>query len=285
MPIKETPDTGISYEKAMATLWSKAYELRALVDSLYSTFNSTNITDLNSYRVRQLKRMSLMVDSFIPIVVKRKDLVSTHIIHRCLSDSVVAFFLIYDNDEPEKVLLRHYLYILDGNYDRNDAVGTPDFSIYPESIRDNAKVLYEESKKNYEDTMALCESKIKELAYYKANTSKVNDLISARNWKYQTIEKPKEKVYWKTLYSNSDKLVPADYTSYLSEDIHGLSFSVENLEPSPNNFAGDIMHVAYLCERLMNYMERRMGMLWLPQVQAYYDKITSGEFKPQSLSE
>ena len=275
MPIRETPNTGMCYERALPALISKAFHLRNVVDSLYSYFNSTNITDLNSYRVRQLKKISLMINTFIGVVGHRTDVVSTNILQRCIADSVVVFHLLYDNDNPEYVQLRHYLYILDGNNDRNDAVGDLKIEQYPETIREGVASLYAQSKKNYEETKSLCEEKIKHLTLYQTYRDEIDELIKKRMWKFQQISKPNEIVNWSTLYAKSDKLAPPEYTSYLSEDIHGLSFSVENIEPTPQSFTSSVMYVGYVCQWLVDYMDRRMSSLWNSKVQEYYDKITA----------
>lgn len=280
MPIRKTPNTGITYDRAMAALWAKAFELRCLVDSLFSYFNSTNVTDINSYRVRQIKRLSLMADTFVGICVRRKDLVSAHILQRCIVDSATAFLLIYDNDNPELVLLRHYLYLLDGNKTHNEAVGAVDLELYPETIREEVSRLAEKKKKEYERSESLFEDKIKELSIYKDDSHRYDNLIKSRNWKYQDLDKPDEKFTWKKLYGRIDKLAPADLTSYLSQDIHGLSFSVENINAAPENFTGAIMQVVCICERIMNYMEKRMGNLWLPQIQECYERLISSDAKP-----
>ena len=283
MPIRETPNTGITYDRAMAALWAKVFELRCLVDSLYSYFNGTNVTDINSYRVRQIKRLSLMADTFVGISFRRKDLVSAHILQRCIVDSATGFLIIYDNDNSESILLRHYLYLLDGNKAHNDAVGAVDMELYPKTIREDVSRLAELNKKEYERSESLFVEKIKELSIYKADSSRIDKLIKSRNWKYQDIDKPAENVKWKTLYGKIDKLAPADLTSYLSQDIHGLSFSVENIDAAPENFTGSIIQVVYICERIMNYMERRMGNLWLPQIQEYYERLISSDAKPSTL--
>ena len=267
----------------MAGLWAKAFELRCLVDSLYSYFNSTNVTDINSYRVRQMKRLSLMADTFVGICVRKKDLVSAHILQRCIVDSATGFLLIYDNDNPESILLRHYLYLLDGNKAHNDAVGAVDLEIYPETIREEVSRLAELNKNEFERSESLFVDKIKELSIYKTDSSRIDKLIITRNWKYQDLDKPAENVKWKTLYGKIDKLAPADLTSYLSQDIHGLSFSVENIDAAPEHFTGAIIQVAFICERIMNYMERRMGNLWLPQIQEYYEKLISSDSKPSTF--
>ena len=85
-----------------------------------------------------------MVDTYLSIAIRRKDLVSANILQRCLADSLVAFFLIYDNDNQDLIQLRHYLYILDGNYERNKTVGELDLESYPEDIREGVYLVRSE---------------------------------------------------------------------------------------------------------------------------------------------
>ena len=275
MPLKEKPNTGITYVQSFASLFGKAYELNVLVESLHSVFNSTNITDLNSYKVRQLKRISRVVETFISIVLRKEDLISAHSILRCIVDSTVVLFLLYDKDDQEEILLRHYLYILDANDERNKVVGNPDLDGCPVIIQKEVRTPYEFSKENFERTELLCESKIKELSIYKENTSDIDSLIKKRQWKYINMSAHEKNIKWEQLYENFPKIVLAKYTGFLSQDVHNLAFSVENLDTSARDFVGDIMYASYLCEQLINFIERRMTDLWLPKVQEYYEKITS----------
>ena len=142
--------------------------------------------------------------------------------------------------------------------------------------------LYAQSKSNFEETKKLCEDKIKHLELYKKEASNIDKLIEKRKWKFLDVSKPGEIVSWETLYDKSKKLAPPDYTSSLSEDVHGLSFSVENLEATPKAFTGSIM---YVCQKLLDYIDRRMTMHWLPQVQEYYDKLTGEEKPPKGIDD
>ena len=78
---------------------------------------------------------------------------------------------------------------------------------------------------------------------------------------------------WWDMYSFRKNIAPASLTEYLSQDVHGLSFSVENIEAEPKAFVGGIEQVGYCCQLLGMFICERLKHLNTPDVMAAYKDI------------
>lgn len=276
MPIHPIPDIGESYDDANFKLLSVIFKFKTMVDSLYLHFNSTSFLDLNSYRVRCLKKILKMMETYSFIVSKPEDLCSANIMTRCIVDNTAAFLLIYNNADDEMVLLRHYLAILNSLEARDKALEDTDIenmefkSDEVKAAVVNMNSFTSERAKSAEKT---CLEKIRELHLYETNPGQLETLIKYRNWKFKELGESGFGMKWWEMYSFQDKVAPTKLTEYLSQDVHGLSFSVENIEAEPKAFVGGIEQVGYCCQLLGTFVAEKLKHLNTPEVKASYKSI------------
>ena len=289
MPIYPIPDIGEKFEDAYPKLLTVVFKFKTMVDSLYSHFNSTSFLDLNSYRVRCLKKILKMMETYCFITSKHEDMCSSNIMTRCIVDNTAAFLLIYNNDDDEKVLLRHYLAILNGLGARDEALEDTDIEqteFKSDAVKEavvNMNTFTSERAKSAEKE---CLEKIRQLHLYDTNPEQLETLIKYRNWKYRTLGEKGYGMKWKEMYTFQDKVAPANLTEYLSQDVHGLSFSVENIEAEPKAFVGGIEQVGYCCQLLGTFISKRLKHLNTPEVMAAYRAIleeAKAHSKPKTI--
>lgn len=274
MPIYPIPDVGENYEDVYSKLLKTVFKFKSMVDSLYAHFNSSSILDINSYRVRCLKKILKEMETFCFIVSKHEDLCSANIMTRCIVDNTAAFLLIYDNDDEEMVLLRHYLALLNGLEARGKALKSVDGEQISCAEKDKEAILKmnsftTERNKSAEET---CCANIRKLKLYSSNKEQLETLIKYRNWKFKCLGEKGHGMQWCEMYSQT-KVAPSMLTEYLSQDVHGLSFSVENIEAEPKAFVGGIDQVGYCCQLLGAFICNRLKHLNTQEVKATYQSI------------
>ena len=276
MPIYPIPDVGEKFEDAYPKLLTVVFKFKTMVDSMYSHFNSTSFLDLNSYRVRCLKKILKMVETYCFIASKHEDMCSANIMTRCIVDNTAAFLLIYDDDNDEMVWLRHYLAILDSLESRDKAlkdtsIEYTDFE--SEAVREaviNMNIFTTERAKSAKET---CLANIRKLSLYASNSGQVEGFIESNNWRFRSLNDTGRRMSWWNMYSFRKNIAPANLTEYLSQDVHGLSFSVENIEAEPKAFVGGIEQVGYCCQLLGQFICERLKHLNTDGVKASYKEI------------
>ena len=276
MPIYPIPDVGEKFEDAYPKLLTVVFKFKTMVDSMYSHFNSTSFLDLNSYRVRCLKKILKMVETYCFIASKHEDMCSANIMTRCIVDNTAAFLLIYDDDDDEMVWLRHYLAILDSLESRDKAlkdtsIEYTDFE--SEAVREaviNMNIFTTERAKSAKET---CLANIRKLSLYASNSGQVEGFIESNNWRFRSLNDTGRRMSWWNMYSFRKNIAPANLTEYLSQDVHGLSFSVENIEAEPKAFVGGIEQVGYCCQLLGQFICERLKHLNTDGVKASYKEI------------
>lgn len=197
-----------------------------------------NIDDIEAYRLKFARRILKSAITLHSVIERDKDYVVANAIVRSLADSISIFILIYEEENNEIVYLRHYLYIIDGLYERLKLLQNSTIDNIKSRKDDyfDLKNQIESTQKNFEEAYSFCTSKIKDLTIYKGYAYAIDSLIERSNWKFKTYSSGNNKkniMSWHELYSkldfNNAPNMPAFFSS-LSEFVHGLS---------PSNFIYD----------------------------------------------
>lgn len=184
---------------------------------------SESIEDTKHYQTIIIEKIVRMFHSLELLTSKTTDEVSARCILRCIIDSVTTFCFIYQRNDSNEVIFRHFLYCLDG------------WRVYKNSVmpisEDNEYTNKEESLCDY--AIKQIEEKLYHHPYYIELKDKVDTIIQKANWKYESLQNP-ERLSFGEMYStigfNSGST--DYYQNYLSQFVHGLCFSNKPFEES-----------------------------------------------------
>lgn len=221
---KEKEEIGVSSLDLFCFQFSKAEYIST---KLYEIHNSNMDDDIKSYVLRYIKNTLNVCESINCIYQNTNDFISASTLLRSVIDRLAILFHIYTNNNEETLLLKHYLYLLDGvlyqgrmKIDFKKTVNT--------TLDDNE---YDEFKKNHEIENAILEAQQKTLIkkIYNLNivkSRKVNEeIIKRANWKFKSI-KNSSSFSWGELYSELGIHETFSKTaSFISGHVHGLSIS------------------------------------------------------------
>lgn len=225
--IPELEERGLSYEDSFnVTIVSVKHVLL----SLSKYHNSTFVDDIDSYILCNAKRIYKTACTLRTIIKSEKDYVTASAVLRMLADSLATLYLIYNEEDQDLLVLRHYLYVIDGLRTR--------LGYMSKELHYNNKIKREEydaiasqflnSKRNYENAKFSCIGKIKSCNLYKGHAAIIDKLIEKGNWKFRNLKSfnMKENKYsWSDLYKQLIPFSTDDNFSFLSDYIHGLSTS------------------------------------------------------------
>ena len=232
--IPELEKFGFSSMNAVKAFWLLfGYE----IGRLKQKYPVNHIDNLHGYKTSILDKLMHSISTYVMVVDECQDYVVACLMVRNMIDSISAFHLIYHANNHEKVLLRHYLYILDGVSQKLDIA-----SRHP--LRPTNKITKEEynlleqnlsfMRNNLNQTKDYCINAIRKLNIYQSQRKLIEKLIIKRNWKFKSFEDPTG-YKWSELHG----LLPSkchdlysDYCDYLSQHVHGLSISNLSLETS-----------------------------------------------------
>ena len=74
----------------------------------------TTDIDIKSYPLKVINKLTTMLTTLWNVINIDKDFYVANVVIRSIADNVALLFLIYDKDEGEIRILRHYLFLLDG---------------------------------------------------------------------------------------------------------------------------------------------------------------------------
>ena len=195
---------------------------------------SNNINDLRGYKVFLLEKLMHSVSTYVMVVEECQDYIVASSILRSLLDGISVYHLIYHANK-EEVLLRHYLYILDGvsqkldidsrhPLNRTDKITEKEYNFLAQKLSF--------MRNNLNQAKDFCIKAIENLEIYTSRKSLIERLILQRNWKFKSFENPKG-YKWSELHD----LLPSkfhglysDFCDYLSQHVHGLSMSNLTIE-------------------------------------------------------
>jgi len=225
IPIPEITNRFGSIENA---LLSVIRYCDVIIQKAKIVYPRTLINDIPSYTLEFCRKTLIQATTLVKVANEQEDYNTVCSLVRILADNVSTIRLIYDSENVEEKVLRHLLYVMDGMSLRyNGLIDRPkpyDESI-PRKTYDDLCTQVQEAKNNALECINYCTSEIKACPGYSAKQKCYEELIKYRNWKFKTIDKPKDSYSWKELYGKLDIPNAEVMFSYYSQYIHGLSIS------------------------------------------------------------
>ena len=184
-----------------------------------------SLENTDYYRSIIIQKIVRMFQTLKLLTNISQDGVSVRCVLRGIIDNVATYCFIYQREDENDVLFRHYLYALDG------------FRIYKQNVVDGI-MEKENVEKQYE---IICNESIRQLEYKlvshpysKMGNINVEKIIHNANWRYESLQKPKPLKYgviYKHIGFNSN--MANYYQKYLPQFAHGLcisNFPVNNIK-------------------------------------------------------
>lgn len=200
------------------------------VTKLRTLFPEGAINDVDGYKVGIITKEMYAFHSLMTIIEKNQDYSTSASILRSIADNLSTYILIYHQKTRDEILLRHYMYLIDGLNVRYTAL----CSIRPSKNAPISNVEKEETernvsfaKKNTLDAMHFCKEKIMTLKIYHEKENVINHLLKTKNgWRYKSLDCYHKILNWKDMYPLiNGKESSQFFISYLSQYVHGLSSS------------------------------------------------------------
>lgn len=195
------------------------------MDQLMILHPSQAINELSDYPLQLAKRIVDSARTLYFVIEQERDYVVAFTIIRSIADMLSTFILIYGCNDIEERSLRHYLYIMDGMKGRLSLL--PDKFVNDGKLKDHE---YEglckqisDAKQNYSNAADLCVRQIRNLNLYKLHQKSIDILIERKNWKFKSIDLPKEKYKWEEMYDFLELKLDGKFIGSLSDFAHGLS--------------------------------------------------------------
>lgn len=199
------------------------------VDALSSVYQEGVITDIDGYSLTILRRICKISDTLLCVIVNCEDYTVANSIIRMLADAISSYYLVYFELDERTLVLRHYLYIIDGLCNR--------LRIFPERLEYDGKITRQEfvqlsaqierAKINYNDAIDVASNNILKSAETEEERIQYQRLIKTHSWRFKSVGKPnpREGYSWKELYELLKDGNMPKYISSLSDFVHGLSSS------------------------------------------------------------
>lgn len=225
------------------------------------------INDIPAYALEFIHKVLIQASTMVKISRDREDYNTVCALVRILADNIASINLIYGSEYTEEKTLRHVLYIIDGVSLRYKLLnGHPmqyDGTIPQESF-DALKTQVEGAKENADNCIRFCTDAIKMLPVYVMRGSEVDTLIRTKNWKFKTVDKPKESYTWKEMYGMLNIKEGQDMFSFFSQYVHGLS--VSNIATGDkDDFQAPLSFAVCLVGWLLNFLRKE----YEPHIEAY----------------
>ena len=240
--------------------------LQKEVSLLYNTINIPSDIDFKSYPLKIISKIVQILNTLWNVICKDEDFFVANIIIRSLADQISSLLLIYNINNGEISLLRHYLFILDGIHNRlsNIIVPRKDASITEEEY---SKLIKQQRdfKTNLNGAKTIIQ-KISLLNIYNTHKQNIEALKRNKkgeeryNWKFIKFDVPvtqindKNNTYkWESMYSLLN--MPGQekfFSPFQSDYVHGLSMSNIEIEPNFQSMGT----LTYITVKLMGCLER-----------------------------
>jgi len=231
------------------------------VEKLEKLYPSTAIDDVGGY-VRQICAKVVRMSRTLEIVAGQEhDYVVSNCIIRCMADNVASLLFVYDRSTDE-MLLRHFLFVIDGISTRHqmklekpivkdDQISQVEFDALKKQIDDSIE--------NERECLDFCIKAVRGLPYYAEHMEQCEVLLEKNNWKFVDIEKPKMSIKWEQMYDVL-KLKSEDIFPFLSQYVHGLSASNIVTPYSEDDFQPIWSFAIVLMGKLREFMEKFYGL-------------------------
>lgn len=177
---------------------------------------SSSIEDTKHYQTVIIMKIVRMFHSLELLTKGTLDEVSARCLLRGILDSVTAYSFVYQREDENDMLFRHYLYALDG------------WREYKKSVISISEENEYKDKEDYacDYVIKQIEKKLEEHIYYVQDRATANLLIQNSNWKYESLQNPRSLKYGE-MYSTvgfNNKTIEY-FQGYLSQFVHGLCLS------------------------------------------------------------
>lgn len=229
----------------------------------------TTDIDIKSYPLKIIDKLTTMLTTLWKVINIDKDFYVANVVIRSIADNVALLFLIYNKDEGEIRILRHYLFLLDGIRSRLANL------IIPIKNDDITEEEYQKLVKQQEDFKSMlngCKKYIIEcitsLNIYNTNKLGIDMLMKNKkgeeqyNWKFKTLNITPAQIYtekntynWKSMYSEI-KLPEKFFSSFLSDYVHGLSMSNITIASDKQNMGTLVYITKVLMERIELFIHK-----------------------------
>ena len=216
--------SSINAVKALLLLFG--YEL----SQLKHKYPINSINDLHGYKVSMLENTMHSIATYIMVVEECQDYVVASSIIRMLMDSISVYHLIYHADNEGEILLRHYLYVLDGAEQKLEIASRHPLQKTDKITEKEYEALFlqlSSMQNNLSQVKLVCHKEIRKLDIYNSHTTRIDNWINKALWKFKTFDS-------NTCYNWSDlhdllpskfKKLNSDIGRYLSQYVHRLSMS------------------------------------------------------------
>lgn len=231
-----------------------------IIDKAKMVCPNTSVNDVPGYALEFCRKTLVQATTLVKVANEREDYNTTCSLVRMLADNVSIIRLIYGETNTVEKILRHLLYVMDGVSTRNEYL-----KIYPKEYdgtipRDTYEALcvqVQEAKNNAVGCIEFCTNAIKVLPIYVEHQPSIDELVKYRNWKYKTIDKPKNKdaYTWNEMYQLLDVKDKGYMFSYFSQYVHGLSISNIALNDK-DDFETPLAFAFSLVGWVFNYLRR-----------------------------
>ena len=229
----------------------------------------TTDIDIKSYPLKIIDKLTTMLTTLWKVINIDKDFYVANVVIRSIADNVALLFLIYNKDEGEIRILRHYLFLLDGIRSRLANL------IIPIKNDDITEEEYQKLVKQQEDFKSMlngCKKYIIEcitsLKIYNTNKLGIDMLMKNKkgeeqyNWNFTTLNitpaliNTEQNTYnWISMYSEI-KLPEKFFSSFLSEYVHGLSMSNITIASDKQNMGTLVYITKVLMERIELFIHK-----------------------------
>lgn len=184
---------------------------------LSNKYTETSIDNPNHYKTIIIQKVVRMFHTLERLVKESQDEVSARCVLRGILDSVTAYCFLYQREDRNEMMFRHYLYMLDG------------LATYKKAKIDrgvgNAVDKYKFGYA-YNDVIRQIKMKLSSHPYAKLNNKSVEEIVKRTKWKYESLDKPNNlsflKMYQQVGYEAS---LTDFYQDILSQYAHGLCIS------------------------------------------------------------
>lgn len=231
-----------------------------IIDKAKMVCPNTSVNDVPGYALEFCRKTLVQATTLVKVANEREDYNTTCSLVRMLADNVSIIRLIYGETNTVEKILRHLLYVMDGVSTRNEYLKN-----YPKEYdgtipRDTYEALcvqVQEAKNNAVGCIEFCTNAIKVLPIYVEHQPSIDELVKYRNWKYKTIDKPKNKdaYTWNEMYQLLDVKDKGYMFSYFSQYVHGLSISNIALNDK-DDFETPLAFAFSLVGWVFNYLRR-----------------------------
>lgn len=220
-----------------------------MISQLKVKYPTSSIDNWKGYLVQ---RVSLMLQSYLTfsqVLFQDKDYITANTILRMIADNLAITKFIYVDHDGDLMLLRHYLFLLDGSYTYLNNTAS----------MENHDSLINDERERCKDEVQYTKEQIIKLPLYNKWHNEIDILIDKGNWKFEKFSnKPNNNKYsFQDLYTTLE-LSPniVAYLKYLSQFAHGLGFYSLGTVASKQNVPFLIEMRDVLLELLTYYLFR-----------------------------